>query len=62
MTEIQKARTTTLNNRTYGTVLDAAGQIVVIAQKSPLIWRVASPKDRAKVLAGLNLPVLQVVR
>lgn len=62
MTEFQKANTTVLNDKTYSTALDEDGHVLVIVQQSPRIWRVAPPKDRAKVLAGLNVPVLQVVR
>lgn len=47
-----------LNNRTYRLVLSETGLPLVVVRQSRLIWRVASARDTANVLAGLTLRVV----
>lgn len=51
----------TLNNRTYTTVRDLSGAVVIIVRSSPRMWRVASARDTLRVLRGLNVCPLRVM-
>lgn len=48
----------TLFGQVYAVVLTIDGQKLVIVQRGPWMWRVASDKDAARVLAGLTLRIV----
>lgn len=52
----------TLNGTVYAVVLDMRGRRLVIERRSPRLWRVADPRTTLRVLAGLSVPMLRLVR
>jgi hypothetical protein len=53
----------TLNGKTYYVALDPASRNrrQVLVQQSARMWRLASPQDSLRVLAGLSLYPLRLV-
>ena len=49
----------TLAGQTYAVVMTVDGQQIVIVQRGPAMWRVARAVDAARVLAGLQLRIVQ---